>query len=98
MSSQSQIDKKTIQKIADLAQLALTPQEEDLYTEQLGKILDYVGQLSKVKTDGIKPLVTATDMAVTLRDDEVKKLLTADEILANAPDKSGHLFKVPPVL
>src|SRR5258708_824583 len=98
MSSQSQIDKKTIQKIAGLAQLALTPQEEDLYTEQLGQILNYVGQLSKVKTDGVLPLVTATDMPVTLRDDEVKKTVTSEEILSNAPDKSGNLFKVPPVL
>lgn len=98
MSSQSQIDKKTIQKIADLAQLALTPQEEELYTNQLGAILNYVSQLSEVKTEGVVPLVTATDMAVTLREDVEKKTMTPDELLQNAPEKSGHLFKVPPVL
>ncbi|MBK9293652.1 MAG: Asp-tRNA(Asn)/Glu-tRNA(Gln) amidotransferase subunit GatC [Oligoflexia bacterium] len=98
MSSQSQIDKKTIQKIASLAQLALTAKEEDLYTTQLGQILNYVSQLSEVNTENIEPMVTATEMLVTFREDEVKKMLTPDEVLSNAPERSGHLFKVPPVL
>ncbi len=98
MTSQSNIDKKTIQKIADLAQLALTPEEENLYTEQLGSIVNYVSLLSEVNTDGIEPLVTPTDMAFTMREDEPLKQLSPEEIVANSPDKSGNLFKVPPVL
>jgi aspartyl/glutamyl-tRNA(Asn/Gln) amidotransferase C subunit len=35
---------------------------------------------------------------VTLREDEPKKTLRAEDILSNAPEKSGNLFKVPPVL
>ena len=90
--------KETVKKIAELSQLALTPQEEDLFASQIGHILDYVGQLKEVDTEGVAPLVTATDMAVTLREDKAERISTPDEILANAPEKSGHLFKVPPVL
>lgn len=92
------IDKNTIKKMAKLSQLSLTPDEEKLYAEQLEHILNYVSQLSEVNTDGIEPMVTATDMPVTLREDIVQKKFTAEEIVSNAPDKSGNLFKVPPVL
>ena len=92
------IDKNTIKKMAKLSQLALTSDEENLYAEQLEHILNYVSQLSEVNANGIEPMVTATDMPITLREDVVQKKFTAEEIVSNAPDKSGNLFKVPPVL
>ena len=92
------ISEETIKKISHLARLELTPAEVALYSKQLGSILDYVSQLSKVNTDNIEPLVTPTDMPSTMRSDEVQKSLDADLIVLNAPEKSGHLFKVPPVL
>jgi aspartyl-tRNA(Asn)/glutamyl-tRNA(Gln) amidotransferase subunit C len=92
------ISEETIKKIAELARLELTPQELALYTKQLGAIVDYISELSKVKTEGVAPLVTPTDMNPHFREDIVEKCLGAEGVTANAPEKSGNLFKVPAVL
>ncbi len=97
-STQTKIDEITIRKIADLAQLSLTPDEEKLYAGQLEKILEYVSELSKVNTDGIETMVTAVQMPVTFREDIPRRLINVEEALSNSPERVGNLFKVPPVL
>jgi aspartyl-tRNA(Asn)/glutamyl-tRNA(Gln) amidotransferase subunit C len=92
------LSEETIKQIASLARLELTEKEVQTYSKQLTAILDYVGELSKVDTKNISPMVTATDMALTLRNDQIAQGLTAEQVTANAPDRSGNLFKVPPVL
>lgn len=92
------ISEDTIRKTADLAHLELTDSEVQLYLKQLSAILDYVSLLQKVKTDNVVPMITATEMPFSFRDDVVKSVPDPDELLKNAPDRSGRLFKVPPVL
>jgi len=92
------ISEETINKIAQLARLELTPQETRLYSKQLGAILDYVSELSKVKTEGVEPLVTPSDMPYSFREDVVLAGAGAGAVISNAPDKAGNLFRVPPVL
>lgn len=92
------IDKKTIEHIAKLARLELTEKEAQEYSEQLSKALNYFEQISKVETQGVAPLVTPTDIENYWREDIVSRELSSEEMLANAPAKSGYLFKVPPVV
>jgi aspartyl-tRNA(Asn)/glutamyl-tRNA(Gln) amidotransferase subunit C len=87
-----------VRKIAELARLELTPQEVALYTQQLGAIFDYVSALSKIDTKNVAPLVTPTEMVPHFREDEIQPSLGAEKTCANAPEKSGNLFKVPAVL
>ena len=102
LKNSSHISIDTIKKIANLARLELSVDEQELYSKQLGAILDYVSQLSKVNTDGVAPLVTATDMSFTMREDLPREpgqgFGDRELVVANAPEKSGRLFKVPPVL
>lgn len=92
------IDQKTIQHIARLARLKVTPEEATMYGDQLTKVLSHFQKISEIDTTGIEPLVTPTEIEIYLRPDEVKKENTAEEIVANAPEKAGNLFKVPPVV
>lgn len=92
------IDKKTIEQIAKLSKLYITEQEAQQYGEQLSKVLGHFEQISKVDTQGIEPLITPTDINSFWRQDLVVKELTAEEIVANAPQKTGNLFTVPPVV
>lgn len=87
-----------VKKIANLARLYITPEEEKEYQGQLESIFGYFEQIAKVETTGIEPLVTPSDIEQHLRKDEVLSHDGAEEALANAPEKSGHLFKVPPVV
>lgn len=92
------IDQKTIAHIAKLARLHVTDEEAKQYGEQLSKALGHFEQISKVKTEGVEPLVTPTDIQEFWRKDVPKKELTAEEIVANAPQRTGNLFTVPPVV
>ena len=87
-----------IKKVASLARLELTPAEVTLYSKQLDAILEHVSDLKKINTEGVMPLVTPTEMHPTYREDLVQAGLDVEGVMQNAPEKSGHLYKVPPVI
>ncbi|MGE0632274.1 MAG: Asp-tRNA(Asn)/Glu-tRNA(Gln) amidotransferase subunit GatC [Pseudobdellovibrionaceae bacterium] len=92
------INKETVEHIAKLARLEISDNEAREYSDQLTKILEYFNQISKVDTKGVEPLVTPSEMETYWREDVVIKETTAEDIVANAPARSGNLFKVPPVV
>lgn len=92
------IDDKTIEQIAKLARLSITAAEATEYGEQLTKVLDHFKQISQIDTTDIEPLVTPAEIEFYARPDENCHETTTEEILSNAPDKTGNLFKVPPVV
>jgi aspartyl-tRNA(Asn)/glutamyl-tRNA(Gln) amidotransferase subunit C len=92
------IDRKTIEHIAHLSRLEISEQQAQQFSEQLSKILEYFEQISKIETQNVEPLVTPAEIEPFWRDDEVVKVYSSDEMVANAPDKVGSLFKVPPVV
>lgn len=94
----SVIDLGEIKKIALLARLEVTPEKASEYALQLQKVLNHFDQIAQVNTDGIEPLLTPTEIETYWREDIVSHELTPNEIVANAPDKIGHLFRVPPVI
>ncbi|MGE3758303.1 MAG: Asp-tRNA(Asn)/Glu-tRNA(Gln) amidotransferase subunit GatC [Pseudobdellovibrionaceae bacterium] len=92
------INNETVEHIAKLARLEISDNEAREYSDQLTKILEYFNQISKVDTKGVEPLVTPSEMETYWREDVVIKETTAEDIVANAPARSGNLFKVPPVV
>jgi aspartyl-tRNA(Asn)/glutamyl-tRNA(Gln) amidotransferase subunit C len=92
------IDRKALEHIARLARLHVTETEAQEFAGQLSKALGYFEQISKVETKGVEPLVTPSEIQAFWREDEAKKELSAEEIVANAPAKTGNLFTVPPVV
>lgn len=92
------IDRKALEHIAKLARLHVSETEAQEFAGQLSKVLGYFEQISKVETKGIEPLVTPSEVEAFWREDQAKKELTSDELVANAPAKTGHLFTVPPVV
>lgn len=92
------IDKKHIEKIAKLARMNITDSEANEYSNQLSAALKYFEQISIVNTDNIEPLITPSSIEAFWREDLVVQDYTAEEMLMNAPEKTGNLFKVPPVI
>jgi aspartyl-tRNA(Asn)/glutamyl-tRNA(Gln) amidotransferase subunit C len=84
--------------VAHLARLELDDAALDKMARQLSDILAYVDQLRQVNTDGVEPLAHPLPLSNVFRDDETGPSLTADEALANAPDRRGDFYGVPPVL
>jgi aspartyl-tRNA(Asn)/glutamyl-tRNA(Gln) amidotransferase subunit C len=89
-----------VNRIAALANLALTDRERDLFARQLADILAYADEVLQVDTNGVPPTSHALAEETVLRDDEVVPCLPRDQALANAPDAAPQagLFKVPRVI
>jgi aspartyl-tRNA(Asn)/glutamyl-tRNA(Gln) amidotransferase subunit C len=88
-----------VQRIAELARLALTDDELDLFTRQLGDILTYVEQIRALDTSGVAPTSQVLNRPVE-REDEPRPTLSRADLLRNAPDAAleAGLFKVPRVM
>jgi aspartyl-tRNA(Asn)/glutamyl-tRNA(Gln) amidotransferase subunit C len=88
-----------VTRIAALARLDLTPDELDLFTRQLGDILDYVEQIRGLDTSGVEPTSHGLNRPVE-RPDAPAPSLQRSEALAAAPDAAPEagLFKVPRVI
>ncbi len=87
-----------VEKVSLLARLMLSSEEIDSMTSQLGKIVDYVDQLSSLNTDDVEPLAHAVELVNVLADDEVRPSLPRDEALSQAPNRDDESYLVPPVL
>ncbi|MBI9015836.1 MAG: Asp-tRNA(Asn)/Glu-tRNA(Gln) amidotransferase subunit GatC [Phycisphaerae bacterium] len=92
------LTKQDVIQVAKLARLKCSDEEIDMFTVQLGAILQYVDQLSEVNTDGIEPLAHCLAVSNVLRDDVVTESLPNDKALQNAPHRDGEYFGVPKVL
>ncbi len=89
-----------VRRIAALARLRLSPEEERTFAEQLSAILAHVEQLKELDVSGVEPMThaLAAGEAPSLRADEVGPSLPPDEALANAPAREGTFFKVPRII
>lgn len=87
-----------IEHIAALARLHLTDDEKARYRQQLSAVLDYMEKLRQVDTAHIEPTATVLPLRSVVRPDVARPSLTPAELLDNAPNTEGAMFRVPPVL
>jgi aspartyl-tRNA(Asn)/glutamyl-tRNA(Gln) amidotransferase subunit C len=88
-----------VRRIAALARLRLSPEEEETFAVQLSAILGYVEQLGELDVSGVEPMTHAlAGEAPALRPDAVAESLPPGEALANAPAREGNCFRVPRII
>jgi len=88
-----------VRRIAALARLRLSPEEEETFAVQLSAILGYVDQLKELDVSGVEPMTHAlAEGDVPLRPDALLACLAPSEALANAPAREGSCFKVPRII
>ncbi|MBP5975958.1 Asp-tRNA(Asn)/Glu-tRNA(Gln) amidotransferase subunit GatC [Brasilonema sp. CT11] len=92
------IDREQVHKVAHLARLELTPEEEEKFTTQLGSILDYFEQLSELDVSDVPPTLRAIDVKNVTRADDLQPYPNREDILESAPEQEGDFFKVPKIL
>lgn len=92
------IEREQVRKVANLARLELTDEEEIQFTSQLGNILEYVEQLSELDVTDVLPTTRAIDVSNITRDDNLQLYPNRDAILSSAPEQEGDFFKVPKIL
>ena len=92
------IHREQVRKVALLARLELTPEEEEQFTTQLGSILDYFEQLSELDVSDVAPTARAIDVSNVTREDNLQPYPDREAILNSAPSQEGEFFKVPKIL
>ncbi|MGQ5711580.1 Asp-tRNA(Asn)/Glu-tRNA(Gln) amidotransferase subunit GatC [Desulforudis sp. DRI-14] len=92
------LTRKDVQHVALLARLELTPEEEEMYTSQMGRILDYARILQDLDTGEVPPTAHVLPLQNIFREDEVGEHLDVEDVLANAPDRKGNFFRVPKIV
>ena len=92
------LDRDQVLHIAELAKLALTDEETELFAEQLSEILASFEVLARLDTDAIPPTAQAIYMRNVTRADEVQCSLAPEQALANAPQRQDDHFRVKPIL
>jgi len=92
------IDNKEVKRIAELAMLKLSKEEENTLSAQLEKILNWVDKLKEVDTDNISPTSSVIGMPSPARSAVPRKFENTKDILANAPEREYDFFKVKKVI
>ncbi|MEA5551209.1 Asp-tRNA(Asn)/Glu-tRNA(Gln) amidotransferase subunit GatC [Anabaena cylindrica UHCC 0172] len=92
------IDREQVRKVANLARLELTPDEEEQFTTQLGSILEYIEQLSELDVTDVPPTTRAIDVSNVTREDRLQPYPDREAILRSAPEQEGDFFRVPKIL
>jgi aspartyl-tRNA(Asn)/glutamyl-tRNA(Gln) amidotransferase subunit C len=94
-----------VRRVAELANLELSADEETSMLRDLTAILGHVAHLNELDTDSVAAMAQVSDAfapeargAGTTRADVVVPSLDRGVVMAAAPDSDGVFFKVPKVI
>src|SRR5512143_2691784 len=84
-----------VDRIAMLARLSLTQEEEARFAQQLSAVLDYAAELAGIDVEGIPPTATVLAAHNIMRSaDAASQTMPREEALKNAPRSDGASFEV----
>jgi aspartyl-tRNA(Asn)/glutamyl-tRNA(Gln) amidotransferase subunit C len=106
MREQVGVTVEDVRRVAELANLELTAEEEPRMQRDLNAILGHIAQLNELDTRGIPAMVQVGEMlggvadrtGAPLRADAVRASLARAAVMAEAPESDGRFFKVPKVI
>ncbi len=92
------ITKDEVVYVANLARLDLDEGALEKFSQQIGKILEYVDTLNTVPTKDVPGTSHAISLSNAFREDSLKEHLDREKALSNAPEKEDGAFVVPKVV
>jgi aspartyl-tRNA(Asn)/glutamyl-tRNA(Gln) amidotransferase subunit C len=94
----ARITRADVAHVAKLARLALTDDELESLTRELGVILDHAARVSALDTEGVPPTAHPLPLVNVVRPDVARRGIDRDEVLAAAPEAEDGRFRVPRIL
>ena len=105
MTERDAVSLEDVRRVAELAQLEMSSDEETRMQRDLSAILGYVQQLNELDTAKVEPLAQIAALLhgaerenASLREDEVRASLERKRVMASAPVADESYFKVPKVI
>ena len=92
------LSREEVVHIAALARMGISDAEIEKAREQLANILENFEVLKEIDTTNVPPTAQSIHLQNVLREDSPRESLPMEDVLANAPDREGDLFKLRPVL
>lgn len=92
----AELDREQLLHVAHLARLELRDEELERLGSQLNDILAAVSKVSELDLADVPPTSHPLDVVNVWAEDEPHASLPVEEALANAPEREGSYFKVPP--
>ena len=92
------LSREEVIHIAALARMGISDAEIEKAREQLSNILENFEVLKEIDTTNVPPTAQSINLQNVLREDNSLESLPMEDVLANAPDREGDLFKLRPVL
>ena len=93
-----EITVQTIEHLADLTRITLTPTEITTLSSELDSILHNIAKVSEVASDDVPATSHPIPINNVTRPDEIADVLTLEEALANAPEAAEGMFRVSSIL
>jgi aspartyl-tRNA(Asn)/glutamyl-tRNA(Gln) amidotransferase subunit C len=90
------IDRDQLRHVARLARLELREDEVERLESQLNDILAAVSKVSELDLADVPATSHPLDVVNVWEEDEPRPCLPVEEALANAPEREGDFFRVPP--
>ena len=94
----SQLTREDVDKIALLSRLSFDEAQAGQLADQLTGILNYIDKLSELDTSDVEPTSHPMPLVNVLRSDELTPILSAEQVLSNAPEQQEQCFKVPAII
>ena len=92
------ITNEIIDHISHLARLEFNGTDKENIKSDMEKIISFMDQLKKVKTDEVEPLVSVSENNNILREDKAIKTIDKSDAFVNAPKNDSDYFRIPKVL
>lgn len=97
-----------VRRVAELANLELTAEEEPRMQRDLNAILGHIAELNELDTAGVPAMAQVGELLAeglevegaggALRADVVRPSVDRRAVMAAAPESDGRFFKVPKVI
>lgn len=107
MSVSSGVTIEDVRRVAELANLELTAEEEPRMQRDLNAILGHIAELNELNTSDVPPMAQVGELlegrtvhahGETLRADLVQPSIDRAAVMVSAPETDGRFFKVPKVI
>ena len=94
----AEINKKSLEHLAELARLELSEKETEKFQKDLGNILNYFEELKLVNTDKVVPMTGGTSLKNIFREDgDAVPFDKQDKLINEFPESEHGRLKIPPV-
>lgn len=93
----AEINEETIEMLSSLSSISCRPEDRAALRKDLQGVVNYMGQLGELDTEGVEACYTVFEGGISLSEDIPCEPMAREKLLANCPHTAG-MVRVPSVI